>query len=178
MKDGCDNAQTTCARVEIPPGWNLVSLAGRAGASRFMEPAQSDADPKPIGHATESKDGTIVLHMFAQDGNEWQRGISYKKDNPAYNRIASHLEGIHPGEDKTILPFGSVDVKDAKSNVIGTARINEVGTITVTTNPSRVDNYVGETLIYPPSHRYYKTLLKHLPGIKPGKAQDLIAWHD
>jgi hypothetical protein len=178
MTDRCDSGQTARARVEIPPGWNLVSLAGHPGAVSFAESVQTEPEPKLIGHATESKDGTIVLHMFAREGDEWQRPVSYDKDNPVYNRIASHLGGIHPGEDKTIVPFGSDNAKDAKSNVIGTARINEVGTITVTTNPSRVDHFAGETLLYPPSHRYYKTVLNHLPGIKPGKSQDLIAWHD
>jgi hypothetical protein len=177
MTDGCDNAQTTCAKIDTPPAWNLVSLSSRAEASHFL-PAQADPELKPIGRATESSDGTIVLHMFGRDGNEWQRGISYKKDNPVYNRIASHLGGIRPGEDKPILPFGSDNAKDAKSNVIGTAHINDVGTITLTTNPSRVDNYDGETLSYPPSHRYYKTVLNHLHGIKSGKAQPLMAWHD
>jgi hypothetical protein len=178
MADRCDNTDSKKGKGETPNGLDLVGLTCRPEDPRFLRVAQAtDPGPVPIGNATEIEDGTIVLHMSNRSGVDLYKGISYKKDNPVHNRLASHLE-IKPGETKPILPFSSDGPYGEGSNVIGTAKINEAGAITITTKESKADHYASETFTYPRDHRYYSTVLNHLPGIKPGQTKDLVAWND
>src|SRR5271170_4877710 len=106
MPDGCDDThskQGRGAQAGTANGLDLVSLTCSADDPRFIKVAQvTDVPPTPIGNATELEDSTIVLHMSGRSGVDLYKGFSYKKDNPAYNRIANHLDGIKPGETRPI----------------------------------------------------------------------------
>jgi hypothetical protein len=56
-----------------------------------------------IGMAVMSADGTITLTLHSQDGAEG--AVAYKKNDPQYARILSHLGGIRPGEHKPMPAF-------------------------------------------------------------------------
>jgi hypothetical protein len=50
-----------------------------------------------------SPDGTITLNLHSPDGAEGL--LVYKKGDPQYARIYSHLGGIRPGEHKPVPAF-------------------------------------------------------------------------
>jgi hypothetical protein len=56
-----------------------------------------------IGMAVMSADGTITLTLHSPDGAEG--AVAYKKNDPQYARILSHLGGIRPGEHKPVPAF-------------------------------------------------------------------------
>ncbi len=56
-----------------------------------------------IGTAVMSPDGTITLNLHSPDGAEGL--LVYKKGDPQYARIYSHLGGIRPGEHKPVPAF-------------------------------------------------------------------------
>jgi hypothetical protein len=56
-----------------------------------------------IGMAVMSADGTITLTLHTPDGAEGV--LAYKKNNPQYARILSHIGGIRPGEHKSVPAF-------------------------------------------------------------------------
>ena len=61
--------------------------------------------PRPghIGMAVMSADGTITLTLHTPDGAEGV--LAYKKSDPQYARIFSHIGGIRPGEHKLVPAF-------------------------------------------------------------------------
>jgi hypothetical protein len=65
---------------------------------------QSDCRaPGTIGNAFMASDGTITLTLTAPDGS--QAALAYHKNDPQYDRILSHIGGMHPGEHKPVPPF-------------------------------------------------------------------------
>ena len=56
-----------------------------------------------IGTAVMGLDGTITLNLRSPDGAEGL--LVYKKNDPQYARIYSHLGGIKPGEHKPVPAF-------------------------------------------------------------------------
>ena len=56
-----------------------------------------------IGVAVMGEDGTITLNLRSPDGAEGV--LVYKKGDPNYARIYSHLGGIRPGEHKPVPAF-------------------------------------------------------------------------
>jgi hypothetical protein len=56
-----------------------------------------------IGIAVMGEDGTITLNLRSPDGA--QGLLVYKRGDPQYARIISHLGGIRPGEHKPIPAF-------------------------------------------------------------------------
>jgi hypothetical protein len=56
-----------------------------------------------IGNAFMAVDGTITLTLTAPDGTI--SAVAYRKTDPQYARIVSHLGGIHPGDHKPVPPF-------------------------------------------------------------------------
>ena len=78
----------------------LLLLAATASAGQM----QSDCRrPGTIGTAVMGEDGTITLNLRSPDGAEGL--LVYKKGDPNYARIVSHLGGIRPGEHKPVPPF-------------------------------------------------------------------------
>jgi hypothetical protein len=76
----------------------LAPLAAKAAA------LQSDCRGLgTIGMAVMSADGTITLTLHAADGA--QGVLAYKKNDPQYARILSHIGGIRPGEHKSVPAF-------------------------------------------------------------------------
>jgi len=67
-------------------------------------PLQSDCRALgEIGMAVMSSDGTITLTLHSPDGAEGV--VAYKKTDPQYARILSHIGGIRPGEHKPVPAF-------------------------------------------------------------------------
>ena len=56
-----------------------------------------------IGMAVMGSDGTITLTLHTPDGAEGV--LAYKKNDPQYARILSHIGGIKPGEHKKVPAF-------------------------------------------------------------------------
>jgi hypothetical protein len=76
----------------------LAPLATKAAS------LQSDCRAQgTIGMAVMSADGTITLTLRSADGA--QGVLAYKKNDPQYARILSHLGGIRPGEHKSVPGF-------------------------------------------------------------------------
>jgi len=66
-------------------------------------PLQQDCrGPGSIGIALMSADGTITLNF---NGPAAQGVLAYKRSDPQYARIFSHIGGIQPGERKPIPPW-------------------------------------------------------------------------
>jgi len=177
MTDACKSSHCSRGDGVTATAWNLAAPALRGDEQYLEAPNQVDSKREPIGSARQLQDGTLMLRL-TNDGALIEQRILYKKDNPAYNRIACHIGPIKPGESKPLLPFETDEPNDERSNSIGVARINTDGTITITTRTSKVDHYRSETLTYPPSNSYYKTVLNHIWGIEPGIARQVVAWHD
>ena len=77
----------------------LLLIAAPAAAQM-----QSDCRaPGTIGTAVMSNDGTITLNLRAPDGT--QGVLAYRKGDPNYARMLSHIGGIEPGEHKPIPAF-------------------------------------------------------------------------
>jgi hypothetical protein len=56
-----------------------------------------------IGMAVMSADGTITLTLHSPNGA--QGVTAYKRTDPQYARILSHIGGIRPGEHKPVPAF-------------------------------------------------------------------------
>ncbi len=56
-----------------------------------------------IGMAVMSADGTITLTLHSPDGAEG--AVAYKKNDPQYARIFSHIGGIKPGQHRLVPAF-------------------------------------------------------------------------
>ncbi len=54
----------------------------------------------PVGTAKMEKDGTIVMTM-----NIGMTQLRYPKDHPDYKKIVLHLDGLKPGESKSVPPW-------------------------------------------------------------------------
>jgi hypothetical protein len=77
-----------------------VVLAGPAAAL----PLQSDCRGQGIiGTAVMGEDGTITLNLRSPDGA--MAVLAYKKNDPQYQRIFSHIGGISVGEHKPVPAF-------------------------------------------------------------------------
>lgn len=66
------------------------------------------AQPESIGQATMEANGTIVLHLRAQDSSRGPTGdavLRYPPDHPQYQSILEHIGGLHPGETKPVPPW-------------------------------------------------------------------------
>lgn len=77
----------------------FLALSGLVAA-----PMQSDCRrPGSIGTALMGEDGTITLNLRSPSGE--MSVLAYKKGDPNYARIVSHIGGIQPGERKPVPPF-------------------------------------------------------------------------
>ena len=56
-----------------------------------------------IGMAVMGADGTITLSLYAPDGTG--TALAYRRNDPNYARILSHMGGMHPGDHKPVPPF-------------------------------------------------------------------------
>lgn len=83
----------------------LLALLFAAPASAAQ--IQSDCrGPGSIGTAVMGEDGTITLNIRSLPPGPIAEGVlAYKKGDPNYARIVSHLGGIRPGEHKPVPPF-------------------------------------------------------------------------
>jgi hypothetical protein len=79
-------------------------LASLLLASPASAQIQSDCrEQGTIGTAVMGEDGTITLNIRLPSGA--MTVLAYKKDDPQYRRIYSHLGGIRPGEHKPVAAF-------------------------------------------------------------------------
>jgi hypothetical protein len=82
----------------------VCAMAMLAGSPAGAVPLQQDCRGQGIiGTAVMSPDGTITLNLRSPDGAEGL--LVYKKGDPQYARIYSHLGGIKPGEHKPVPAF-------------------------------------------------------------------------
>jgi hypothetical protein len=81
----------------------LLLLGTPASAANL----QSDCrGPGSIGIATMSADGTLILQLRAvAPGPITETVMSYKRGDPQYARMLSHIGGIRPGEHKSVPPW-------------------------------------------------------------------------
>jgi hypothetical protein len=56
-----------------------------------------------IGNAFMASDGTITLTLTAPSGT--QTAMAYRKSDPNYARMLSHIGGLRPGEHKPVPAF-------------------------------------------------------------------------
>ncbi len=84
--------------------WSLLALLLLMPLPTMAAPLQSDCRALGnIGMAVMSPDGTITLTLHSPDGAE---GVAaYKKSDPQYARIFSHIGGINPGQHKLVPAF-------------------------------------------------------------------------
>ena len=78
----------------------LMLLSAPAAAASLQSDCRGLGD---IGTAVMSADGTITLTLRSPDGAEGV--LAYKKNDPQYARILSHIGGIKPGEHKPVPAF-------------------------------------------------------------------------
>ena len=78
----------------------LLLLPLHAAAASLQSDCRGQGN---IGMAVMSLDGTITLTLHTPDGAEGV--LAYKKNDPQYARILSHLGGIRPGEHKSVPAF-------------------------------------------------------------------------
>ena len=63
---------------------------------------------QPIGTATMTPDGTIVLNLRAEgdDGTVGNALLKYQKGDAQYDDVIEHVGGLTPGECKLVQPWG------------------------------------------------------------------------
>jgi hypothetical protein len=73
---------------------------------RFREAAAGNR-PEFIGTASMLPDGTIQLQLRAvnSSGTMGDALLTYPKDHPEYQSILDHIDGLRPGEQKSVKPF-------------------------------------------------------------------------
>ena len=61
----------------------------------------------PIGSATMTKDGAIILNLRAEaaDGTIGDSRFVYPKNHKQYLEILKHLGGLKPGQSKPVPPW-------------------------------------------------------------------------
>lgn len=85
----------------------LLLLAASPGFAQSAQnqSAQIQSDCRgqgSVGTAVMGQDGTITLNLHTANGDTV---VAYKKGDPQYQRIYSHLGGIRPGEHKPVPAF-------------------------------------------------------------------------
>lgn len=62
---------------------------------------------------------------------------------------------------------------------IGSARMNEDGTLILSLRPEAVGGREGDVrMALPPNHEKYDAYMKHLGGMRPGESKLLRSWPD
>jgi hypothetical protein len=79
---------------------SLLLLAPLPAAAQLQSDCRASGT---MGNAFMGMDGTVTLTLTAQDGT--QIALAYRKNDPNYARILSHIGGIHPGEHKPVPAF-------------------------------------------------------------------------
>jgi len=74
-----------------------------ASAPAFAQMQSDCRRAGTVGTAVMGADGTITLNLRSADGSEGL--LVYKKGDPQYARILSHLGGMRPGEHKPVPAF-------------------------------------------------------------------------
>jgi hypothetical protein len=94
----------------VPPGRRHNVLCAAALAALLLGPfpasAQLQSDCRAagtIGNAVMASDGTITLTLTAPDGT--QAALAYRKGDPNYARMLSHVGGMRPGQHKPVPAF-------------------------------------------------------------------------
>ena len=80
----------------------MLLLAGPAVAASLQSDCRA---PGSIGTATLSPDGTITLNVH--QAGAFDGALAYKKNDPNYARMLSHIGGLSPGEKKPLPAFCS-----------------------------------------------------------------------
>lgn len=60
---------------------------------------------EPIGVATMSDDGTIVMLLRTSGPTIGEARLVYRRDDPHYQEVLRHLGGMRPGQTKLVAPF-------------------------------------------------------------------------
>lgn len=75
----------------------------------MLEPPRPRTSPlEAIGRATISEDGTLSLHLRAEDGAGRLSGhgvVVYTPDHPSYGDVLAHIGPMQVGEEKLVLPW-------------------------------------------------------------------------
>jgi hypothetical protein len=83
-----------------------------------------------------------------------------------------------------LLPFATPVSADespqstAPSRLIGMATMKPDGTIVLDLHGGREANYAMGQIEYPPMHKDYAAVLKHLGGLAPGQSKGVPPWPD
>ena len=77
----------------------LLFLGAPASAQTLQQDCRG---PGSIGTAVMSADGTITLTF---NGPIMNGVLAYRRGNPQYARIMSHIGGIQPGQKKPVPPW-------------------------------------------------------------------------
>jgi hypothetical protein len=91
--------------------WIMVSLAlvfiiGCASVSRAPASNHDRADRQPIGVVKMRPDGVIEMQLRAEHGSiRGDAFFIFPPDHPRYEEIKSHVEGLKPGEEKSVPPW-------------------------------------------------------------------------
>jgi|GEM_PF-6232835 hypothetical protein len=81
--------------------WAALLLAGMTAAQAQTLPLQQDCRGQgTIGYARLSPDGWTLSVTLSPQG-----AFAWKKGDPNFNRMVSHLGGILPGERKPVPAF-------------------------------------------------------------------------
>jgi hypothetical protein len=82
----------------------MLAIFLLTAAPTSAAPMQSDCRGQGIiGTAVMGEDGTITLNLRSPSGE--MTVLAYRKGDPQYARILSHLGGIQPGEHKPVPAF-------------------------------------------------------------------------
>jgi hypothetical protein len=100
------------ARSVPAMGWLRLALGAAFFAlGGIVAPDHAPAQTTPpayIGTAEMSADGTIVLHLRAEDskrGIVGHSGLTYPRDHPQYEAILRHVGPMKPGETRAVRPW-------------------------------------------------------------------------
>lgn len=84
----------------------LLRLVLIAVLAPVAAPNAVAGDELPVGVATITQDGVIVLQMSrTTDGIPADALIRYAPGDPDYDEVLEHLGGLAPGESKPVMPF-------------------------------------------------------------------------
>lgn len=86
---------------------NILSSKSKPTAEQTSSELSDNPVIKPIGMATKLDDGSIYmrLHKTENNGTIYEGEITYKPDNPLYDKISKHVGDLKIGQHKSVKPW-------------------------------------------------------------------------
>jgi hypothetical protein len=120
----------------------------------------------------------MLISQLAFGGAGTSANVASAKVAPAV--LLQTLAAEQPANEKAgdaMSPEDRPNASSAPAKSIGQATMNDDGTIVLDLRAEGPKGMLGDArFIYPPDHKDYQMILKHLGGLKPGESKPVPPW--